>query len=347
MTGLEGKNKMTEKKSTSFIVLTKSMIRDLKLKNTELLIYAIIYSFSKENAGKFYGGLKYLMDWTNSSKTTVINSLKILEKNNLIKKEIVQEGRIRYCTYSVIEEETNSDEVKKLNNEVKEFNDEVKKFNSRGKESLPNNKIYNKYNNKINNTSSSHSEPTPFDDDTPNSLGSEDSLSVSSSSPNPFDDDDIKTATSSKTVDSQPKVTSSISSAKPKKVKTKNQSSAKKGSYPREYYNNIISAYNQNYQKLLDTGKVKVPLPRLVPSAIMKKVKQAFDDYGYESVLKAVKESVNDEWLIEQNYKFFNIFGPQKLNMLINGIKFENSNSVTNSLVRQSLSSRENFKENW
>ncbi len=327
---------MAEKKSTSFIVLTKSMIRDLKLKNTELLIYAIIYSFSKENAGKFYGGLNYLMDWTNSSKPTVINSLKVLEENNLIKKEVVQEGRIRYCTYSVIEEdENNSDEVKKSNDEVKNFNDEVKEFNSRGKESLPNNKLYNKYNNKINNTSSSHSESTQHYNSTPtdNPCGSEDSTTVSSSSPEPtpFDEPNPFDEPVSQPV-------ASTHSDKPNEEQKPRKSA--KGSYPNEYYKTVLDTYMSNYKTLLDTGKLKTPLPNIAIMSVKGTLKRCFDAYGYETILKAVKESVNDDWLIEHGYVFHHIFGERKLIMLINGIKYETKKTVvTNSLVKQSLES--------
>ena len=193
-------------------------------------------------------------------------------------------------------------------------------------------------------TSSSHSEPTPFDDDTPNSTGSEDSLSVSSSSPNPFDDDDIKTATSSKAVDSQPKVTSSTHSAK-QNEKAKPKSS--KG-YPNEYYKTVYDTYMSNYRKLIDTGKLKTPLPKLAIMSVKGTLKRVFDAYGYDTILKAVRESVTDDWLIEHGYVFHHIFGEKKLVWLINGIKFENkNNSATNSLVKQSLSSGGSFKENW
>lgn len=167
--------------------------------------------------------------------------------------------------------------------------------------------------------STNPSEPTPFDEPTPN----------------PFDEDRGS---------SQPsQVASSPLSAKPKR-KTK-KSSENSNSYPRDYYNNVVSVYNQNYQKLLDAGKVKAPLPKIVFSSISKKLKQAFDDYGYESVLEGVKRSVDDEWLIQQGYPFFYIFGPQKLSMLINNQSFQNNTATSKKGIAQSLKNNNDYEE--
>ena len=169
----------------------------------------------------------------------------------------------------------------------------------------------------------SHSEPTPFDDDT---LGSEDSLSVSSSSPSPFDDEPV----------SQP--VASTHSDKPNEEQKPRRSA--KGSYPNEYYKTVRNTYMSNYKTLLDTGKLKTPLPNIAIMSVKGTLKKYFDAYGYETILKAVKESVNDDWLIEHGYVFHHIFGERKLLMLINGIKYENKKTVvTNSLVKQSLES--------
>ena len=95
-----------------------------------------------------------------------------------------------------------------------------------------------------------------------------------------------------------------------------------------------------NYKTLLDTGKLKTPLPNIAIMSVKGTLKRCFDAYGYETILKAVKESVNDDWLSEHGYVFHHIFGERKLVMLINGIKYETKKTVvTNSLVKQSLES--------
>ncbi|MBQ5825151.1 MAG: conserved phage C-terminal domain-containing protein [Clostridia bacterium] len=86
-------------KGDSYILIQGWMINELKLKGNELLIYAIIYGFSQDNAGEFTGGLQYLMDWTNSTKPGVIKTLKsLVNKNLIVKKEHKVDGA-KYCSY--------------------------------------------------------------------------------------------------------------------------------------------------------------------------------------------------------------------------------------------------------
>lgn len=62
------------------------MITQLKLKGNELLIYAIIYSFSQNNNGDgiFNASTAYLCEWTSLSKRSVIDGLFSLTERNLI-----------------------------------------------------------------------------------------------------------------------------------------------------------------------------------------------------------------------------------------------------------------------
>lgn len=85
--------------SDSYILIQGWMVNELKLKGNELMIFAIIHSFSQDNAGEFTGGLQYLADWTNSTKRGCMKNLKVLiDKGLIIKKEVFLEG-IKYCTY--------------------------------------------------------------------------------------------------------------------------------------------------------------------------------------------------------------------------------------------------------
>jgi hypothetical protein len=64
------------------------MIRELKLKGNELIIYAIIYGFTQAENQVFNGSLEYLSQWTNSSKQTVLTNLKsLLDKGLIVRKE--------------------------------------------------------------------------------------------------------------------------------------------------------------------------------------------------------------------------------------------------------------------
>lgn len=77
------------------------MLRDLKLKSNELLIYAIIYGFSKDGQGCFYGSINYLAETINISKNTVQNILKSLVDKKLITKKDIFRNNVKFCEYKV------------------------------------------------------------------------------------------------------------------------------------------------------------------------------------------------------------------------------------------------------
>ena len=83
----------------NYITIQGWMVNELKLKGNELLIYAIIYGFSQLENQRFTGSLKYLADWTNSSKQGIQKSLKSLIKKNLITKEDKVINGVKFCEY--------------------------------------------------------------------------------------------------------------------------------------------------------------------------------------------------------------------------------------------------------
>lgn len=89
-------------RSDSFVLIQGWMVTDLGLKGLDLLIYAIIYSFSQDGEGFFTGSLSYLMEWTNSSNYGVRKSLSSLEARGLIYKEVHVVNCVRRCRYSYI-----------------------------------------------------------------------------------------------------------------------------------------------------------------------------------------------------------------------------------------------------
>ena len=75
------------------------MVKDLKLKGNELIVFAIIYGFSQLDSQKYEGSLQYLADWTNSTKQGVIKNLKsLIKKELIIKNEKVING-VKFCEY--------------------------------------------------------------------------------------------------------------------------------------------------------------------------------------------------------------------------------------------------------
>jgi hypothetical protein len=86
-------------KSSSYYVVQGWMINELQLKGNELLIFAIIYGYSKDGQGKFEGSLKYLCDSTGASRNTVISSLNSLIEKEFILKENISINNITFCKY--------------------------------------------------------------------------------------------------------------------------------------------------------------------------------------------------------------------------------------------------------
>ena len=85
----------------SYIVIQAFMVRDLKLKGLELLLYAIIFGFSQAEDQKYTGSLQYLADWTNSTKRSVMNGLKSLVEQDLILKDETYVNGVKFVSYAV------------------------------------------------------------------------------------------------------------------------------------------------------------------------------------------------------------------------------------------------------
>lgn len=85
-------------KDGNYIMIQSFMVKDLKLKGNELLVYAIIYGFSQEENCVFSGSLQYLADWTNSTKQGIMKCLKSLEEKDLIVKQSLMVNKVVYST---------------------------------------------------------------------------------------------------------------------------------------------------------------------------------------------------------------------------------------------------------
>lgn len=89
-------------KNENFIVIQGFMINELNLKGNELLVYAIIYGFSQAENQKFNGSIRYLVEWTNSSRKTILGTLKSLIDKNLIIKTENYINNVKFCEYQAI-----------------------------------------------------------------------------------------------------------------------------------------------------------------------------------------------------------------------------------------------------
>lgn len=88
--------------SENYVVINGWMVEELKLKNPELMIYAIIYGFSQDKSSRFTGSAQYLADWTGVSKRTVFTALKSLLDKKLLKKYEEEQGGMNLISYKAV-----------------------------------------------------------------------------------------------------------------------------------------------------------------------------------------------------------------------------------------------------
>ena len=133
---------MSKVLNENFITIQGWMVNELGLKGNELIVYAIIYGFSQAENQVFNGSLQYIADWLNTSKQTVINTLKHLQEKELIEKKERYVNGVKFCEYY----------SKNLNGVVKKFEWGCSKNLNGGVQNfLPNNILDNKKDNIDNN----------------------------------------------------------------------------------------------------------------------------------------------------------------------------------------------------
>ena len=146
----------------SFIPVYDWML-DLPIHGSEILLYAIIHSFSS-SAGSFTGSQQYLARRAKLTRSTVNLILRRLEDRQLIRKTDVLKDNVKYCVYHVNPQfvpkegvsESNTPCMKTEQGDVSESNTPCMKIEQEGvsKPNTPcmkighNNKEYNKEYNK-------------------------------------------------------------------------------------------------------------------------------------------------------------------------------------------------------
>lgn len=91
------------------------MLEELKLKNTELLVYAILYDSMKYGKG-YTGDLEELAKYLNIKKKTLFEVMKALHEKGMIDKEAMNlDGKKVYAYYAIRNEETIKQARKKAN----------------------------------------------------------------------------------------------------------------------------------------------------------------------------------------------------------------------------------------
>ena len=83
-----------------YIVIKGFMLTELCLEKTELMVYALIYSYNS-NGRTFTGTREYISQWTGSKKSAVDAALKNLQAKEYIVKTVRKQGSSRIIEYGV------------------------------------------------------------------------------------------------------------------------------------------------------------------------------------------------------------------------------------------------------
>lgn len=87
-------------KNENFYTVLGWMLNSLELKGNELIVFAIIYSFSQDGESEFTGSLSYIQAFTNiKAQNTVMTILKSLTDKNLITKREFIKDNVRRIAY--------------------------------------------------------------------------------------------------------------------------------------------------------------------------------------------------------------------------------------------------------
>ena len=95
-----------ETKNGGFIPLYTWMMEDYDLSLTDAVIYALIYSFSRDDQGCYFGSIRYIVDTCKVSESTAKRSLKALEEKGLLRKWQETVGNVTVNRYTALCPET-------------------------------------------------------------------------------------------------------------------------------------------------------------------------------------------------------------------------------------------------
>ncbi len=87
-------------RNENFYTVLGWMLNVLELKGNELIVFAIIYSFSQDGESEFNGSLTYLQKFSNiKSQNTVMATLKSLNEKNYILKRPYVKNNVQRVAY--------------------------------------------------------------------------------------------------------------------------------------------------------------------------------------------------------------------------------------------------------
>ena len=94
---------MSRIRDDNFYTVLGWMLNVLDLKGNELIVFAIVYSFSQDGESEWKGSLTYLEDFANISRPTAVTILsRLVDKGFIIKRTYSLQGsNLQRTTYRV------------------------------------------------------------------------------------------------------------------------------------------------------------------------------------------------------------------------------------------------------
>lgn len=138
---------MSEKTNSlkNFVILEKWMAEDLDVNITELVVFAVIYSFNRNDKGTYYAGTELLKKYTNRSERCIKYALKSLTEKKYIMKTKEHD---KYGSYNyVVPKNIKNARAKQANKVCKNCNSNVQNLQLDCAENASNNIDNNIYDN--------------------------------------------------------------------------------------------------------------------------------------------------------------------------------------------------------
>ena len=122
-----GADEVSEERGRQFIKIWDFMRLDFGLKNTELMVYAVIFAMHRNYCECFTGTRKYLEKWSGGSRAGVERALASLEKRELILKEYRKYGAMKKAVYFINADKLPTCETFSLENRNRDNKEKIRR----------------------------------------------------------------------------------------------------------------------------------------------------------------------------------------------------------------------------
>lgn len=127
-------------KDSNYVVIQGWMVSRLHLTGNALMVYACIFGFSQ--GGEWYTGTAgYLAEWCNCQKKYMLNLLKKMTDEGLLRKRTRDENGVTFCSYQAVTPEEGTEQQPKTPNQEYQSAPPVHKVHHPGAQSAPSNNI--------------------------------------------------------------------------------------------------------------------------------------------------------------------------------------------------------------